>query len=557
MKCFAESLLKCEEMLKSDPNVSSDVNNYMLLMKAKSLFQIFVDEIVMLKRQKGQVQEKFYRLQHSDCYAKVKQCIFALGTLLDKGELNAEGSQLLDLSMIHYAYETNDLRSCKRCLLCRKVAKLQRSHIWPRALLQELSSGVEVPDTKKSYLVSWQPQNRFWSPKEITFFLFCESCEHLLNQFGESQFIPHFFRKVHNSLCPDQEIVYGPWLYQFCIGIIFRGLLNPALMKFVNGDETYSLLESCRTFLLTISDSSSLNDDNSLPQVYIFLNQVGSDTVSKDSINHLLKLRTFFGVEEIDMSDGKITKPRSAQYFLAHFGTVNILTKFKASTYKLHPTCKISSSGGSFNVPANSQRQHLIPPGVWTVLLSLTDFQVNRYMEGQNPGGLQQISKENIDLLGLLSSGERDLSSMLLQIQLFASSPKMISFLPREFIVRHSGIELPHQHRVLLHYLIIHKDSSQDTLFLCAGTGGNYSLKRLYVIYHYFKGGFELAAAFFISSDDLTAQEFLPESQDLPTLNKISQVSSIRQYIHKLLPTILQEKGFLSFRSLSCRIHER
>lgn len=548
IKCFAECLYICEELLRMDGHSCCDK---MLLMKGKSLFHIFMIELTLLKQRKGLLQEKVFRTRHSDCVAKAKQAIDTLGPLFDGGVLqsDSEGCQYLDLTMINYAYETNDLRSCKRCLLCRKVAKLHRSHIWPRAILQDFNSEVEEPKSKRTFLISWKSHERYSSPKEVTFFLFCGSCENLLSGYGESQFIPQFFRKVNSIARGNYDIEYGSWLYEFCIGIIFRGLLQPSILKFVNGVEIYSMLTICRNFLLELGTSNkSTRNVELLPDVYIILNQMESDDGADKYILRLLNLLAFYGVEEIDLANGNITRPRSAQYFLAHFGVVNIIMKFKASNYELNPASKIHSSGGTFFVPDISQHQHLIPPGVWSLFVQLVDFQTSN---DDNP-----LCKENVDILDVV---DRDLSSMLLQMKLSASFPKLASFLPRGFIIMRSDvephIELPIGHRILLHYFITFNEC-QETMFLCIGDDDNRSVRKPYVIYHYFKAGFQLTTAFFISPNDLTAQEFLPETRNIIEVKKITAVSQFRHYIHKLLPTILQEKGFHSFRSLLYRVQD-
>ena len=224
----------CEKLELND---HVDVNT--LLLKAKSLYHIYTRELTLLKMQKHQLEVKDFRLKHSSCLEKAKRVVLILGSLFDKGELenDDEGRKLLDLSMIDYAYETNDLQSCKRCFLCRKwVKKLLRSHTWPRSILKSFSRGVELPVTKRSLLVSWHSQEQYFSANEVTFFLFCKSCEALLSEHGESQFLPGFFESIYDLSLDNtkaKDICYGEWLYQFCVGIIFRGLIQQNMTKFV------------------------------------------------------------------------------------------------------------------------------------------------------------------------------------------------------------------------------------------------------------------------------------------------------------------------------------
>ena len=53
-----------------------------------------------------------------------QQAIELLGEVLDSGELDEQGSELLDWVMMDYCRESGETNDCKRCLLCRNIGEL-------------------------------------------------------------------------------------------------------------------------------------------------------------------------------------------------------------------------------------------------------------------------------------------------------------------------------------------------------------------------------------------------------------------------------------------------
>ena len=109
------------------------------LLYAKALFCLFQKEQRSLSKFSYSIKK--YRVLHQSCYSKAKEVIKLLGAAADGEYLDAEASKFLDLSMIAYVSETNNLHSCKRCVLCRKKTPLRRSHLWPESLLRLYKSG--------------------------------------------------------------------------------------------------------------------------------------------------------------------------------------------------------------------------------------------------------------------------------------------------------------------------------------------------------------------------------------------------------------------------------
>lgn len=566
---YNECISECESLLK---NCESDkLRSKLMLIQGKALFHAYCNDQDKLRKQ--QLPEKLYHQRHSTCYSKTKTVILLLGSLLDKDLLDDEGSKILDLSMIDYIYETNDLNSCKRCLLCRKKNKLKKSHLWPRVLLEAFSSGVEMPTTRRVLLVSWQSQDRYWSPKEVTFFMYCASCEDLLSGHGETQFAPMFFRQIYDVSMTGKSqsassIEYGKWLYEFCIGVIFRGIAQRYMLKFVNSEEIYEVLTICRNFLLQCPKNSApiVREQD----IFIMIGPTEAKGKATESgfINRVLNMPALYGVEDIQLSNGLVAVPRAAHYFIAHLGLINILTKFKCSTYTFNGECKIDPNGGIFIVPENEYRKCVLPLGVWTLFLSLAqDFEVN-WLTRSTKAVQQYVKPEKKEpnktleeTFGFVGATEKDFEALQLQIRppIPSNVSKVVSFLPKEFKLQRSEqrsyLCLPKSHHVLLHYIIPLQQDVEETMFLCVGNDENYSSCKPYVIYHYFrKDGLQISAAFFISPDDLSAQEFLPKTADMFEVDKIIPITMFRAYIPKLLPSILMEKGFFSFNSLFLRI---
>ena len=568
---YSECISECESLLKSlVPDESEELRAKIILMQGKALFHVYRNEQEKLKRHHP--PGKLYWQKHSACYSKTKSAILTLGSLFDKDLLDNEGSKVLDLCMIDYIYETNDLQNCRRCLLCRKKKKLKKSHIWPRALLEDHSSGVEMPKTHRVLLVSWQSQNKYWSPKEITFFMFCESCEALLSRHGETQFAPEFFRQIYDVTVAGKSqisstIEYGKWLYEFCVGIVFRGIAQRNMLKFVNSEDIYEVLTFCREYLLQCSTKGSV-----APKVNIFImigpTEAKGKATESGFINRVLNMPAFYGVEELQLNDGLVAVPRAAHYFIAHLGLINILTKFKHSPYTFTELWKIDANGGNFIVPKNEDRKSLLPAGVWSLFLRLAqDFEVSwltrstEAVEQYSKSEKKEPQKVFEETFGFVSATQKDFEALQLQIRPPAPNQdsKVVSFLPKHFKLQRSDqrsyLILPKSHYVLLHYIITLEQGNQETVFLCVGDDENYSCHKPYVIYHYFRqDGLQLSAGFFISVDDLSAQEFLPETSDKFEVDKLTPIAMFRMYTPKLLLAIVNEKGFSSFNSLFLRL---
>lgn len=232
------------------------------LLYAKALFHFYKKELRSLSKYSN--DKKKYKLRHTSCYLKVKEVILMLGTALDYKYLDCEGSKYSDLSMIDYASETNNLKSCKRCVLCRNKAPLKRSHLWPESLLKLYKSGVDSPANHKLfYKIGEDGTLSTFSPHQLSYWMFCSDCEQLLCKHGETQYVPLIKDYIYDESDPNSSsrhlhIRYKECLYYFCIGLVFRGLVSPdphvSITAFTNEDEIYELLLLCRRALLNLKE---------------------------------------------------------------------------------------------------------------------------------------------------------------------------------------------------------------------------------------------------------------------------------------------------------------
>ena len=111
--------------------------------------------------------------QKKGLLVNVRKVILTLGILLDENAIDEEGSRVLDLAMIEYIRTTNNLNTCKRCLLCRSKGPLKSSHVIPYFILAGYAKGMIMSTSKKVY--STFDITDFQSPW-LELFQSCVSC---------------------------------------------------------------------------------------------------------------------------------------------------------------------------------------------------------------------------------------------------------------------------------------------------------------------------------------------------------------------------------------------
>ena len=363
-------------MLNSNDSKESEI---MKLLQAKALFHLYKKERIHLSKFSTDIRE--YKTQHTSCYLKVKEIILMLGTALDKKYLDAEGSKFLDLSMIDYVEETNNLKLCNRCVLCRNKTSLKRSHLWPESLLRLYKSGVDSPANHKLfYKISEDGVLSTFSPHQFSFWMFCKECEQRLCNNGETQCIPLITNYIYDVSDPESpsrhlHLRYKEWFYYFCIGLVFRGLVSPdphvSITAFTNEDEIYNLLVLCRQAILDLSKMKDIVDKFQISVVF-------TPTYIHDKhsgfMNSLLTSFGLFALSDACLSDGSVCKPREAQFFLAHCGVFNIIVPLgRSREMSFSQECLIAPVKGTYSIPPGDERMKSLPPGLVTFFRLLAD----------------------------------------------------------------------------------------------------------------------------------------------------------------------------------------
>ena len=541
------------------------------LLHAKALFHLFQKEQQSLSKFSSSIKE--YKVQHHSCYLKAKKVIQTLGAALDGGYLDAEASKFLDLSMIAYVSETNNLKPLQRCVLCRRRAPLRRSHLWPESLLQLYKSSVDSPGSHKLfYKISEDGTLSTWSPHQYSYWMFCSECEQTLSRNGETQCIPLIKTHIYNVADPSSSsqhlhIRYKEWLYHFCIGLIFRGLASPdphvSITAFTNEDEIYELLILCRQALL---DLQKMKEIYPKFRVTIFFTPTHLQDTEKHSgfINSFLSSFGLFALSDACLSDGSVCKPREAQFFLAHCGVFNIIVPLgKSHGVYLQEECIIAPVKGTYSIPSGEDRLKQLPPGVMTFFRLLADCkEVNFLVQPKKieEQGWIEPPPDREKVVGYNTALDQDIEQTGGKIRpsWLHSNPKELNYLPRAFQIHRpfhhpNSVILPPGHKILLHHTYTIEDHHTVTLFLAVGSDKTFPASKPYIIQHNSdKQGFQVSTGFFISPDTLTATDFLPDNLE-KSLTPMGIELFSKEEPDKLrarIEEMLRQKGFANIYSL-------
>ena len=526
---------KCTEIfeaIKSMLSSSDSKESEMVkLLRAKALFHLYKKERMTLSKFSRDIKQ--YKMQHTCCYLKVKEIILMLGNALDKKYLDAEGSKFLDLSMIDYVEETNNLKVCNRCMLCRNKTRLKRSHLWPESLLRFYKSGVDSPANHKLfYKISEDGVLSTFSPHKFSFWMFCSECEQRFCNNGESQCIPLITNYVYDISDPESpsrhlHLRYKEWFYHFCVGLIFRGLVSPdphvSITTFTNEDEIYDLLVLCRKAILDLPNMKDIGDKFKI--AVLFTPRFVQDDKHSGFINSLLTSSGLFALSDACLSDGSVCKPREAQFFLAHYGVFNIVVPLgRSHEVSFFQECLIAPMKGTYSIPPGNQRMKLLPPGLMTFFRLLADCSEVQFLvqpeKLEARGEWVEPPLEREETIGHNVAIDEDIEQTggIIRSSWFTSNPKVLSYLPHAFQIlkpfhQPSSVILPPGHKILLHHSFTANDKYMSTIFLANGSDNVYSQSNPYIILHrYDKYGDQVNCGFFMSPETLMATEFLPDN---------------------------------------------
>ena len=562
---YEECVRFCEEVTKKSSKYITTTTNKVALFHGKACYYIFNQDLLALKKV-PKTSPQYFK-EKEICLKKAKQAIRLLGDALDNNVLDVEGSHLLDTVTMLALSESS---TSNRCLLCRsKQRKLVQSHICPHAVLRDFAEVCGTPEGAKPFLVNWpwQPalSGNWKSAGQISVNLLCHNCELILSK-NESLFLPKFFRKFYDRNNPSyieigQEIEYGEWLYQFFIGLIFRGMAfqySGGRENFLNEDEVYSVFVQCREALL---------NSKSGPQVSLYIAPIAStNQLELTSLINLvihLPYQVFFThmksvFREIQLSSQALS-------YTFRIGMIMVTVNFSPAHWKAHESSIISPSKGTFRVPPNSDRHQTIPDALWeTLLIKAIDMEKQMMEQPQRkiiPVDSTPSTSFMKSIWDATSTSKREVKESFLEFH-----PKIINYIPSTISVIHfhefnnptGNLKLPSDHRVLLHLTIPQQDLLiGNTAFIVTGEGPGYGSNNPYLIFHHYEPGLQTNYGFFFSPSTFEFECHLPDHATKRFLDDGLKASGLMEKSKGLISLILKTKGFRNYQSLQYWIHAK
>ena len=553
----------------ADSDLTAEQRCNKIKTQGKANFQIYRKAQHELERQADlhKIYSKSAQIQHKECYQKAKATVSQLGAACDNGFLETdEELQMLDVAMIDYMLSTNSL---DRCLLCHKKSKLQRSHYFPKALLEEFCQGFSAPTNLKILCPSSSHTGSDMSPKEFTFLMLCSSCELLLNKYGESQFYQQFFKQIYNTNVPssvkaEQIIEYDEWLYFFCIGIIFRIIAVYHNEKFFNKNKLLDLFKICRDLLLSVPH---ITDCPHKPNVAILLSPQDAENSPMSITQALNPIASYLMIPDFSFYSSVL------QCIVIRIGIINIIYVLDGGQHDI-PIPKeyfINPNGGLYHVPAAHCRQAKIPANIWRVFELIAIQNTENYLNWPSKAAdslakkkLQKPQEVVQDMFQLETNGDsqpshKEAATYHIRPSSDESTPIVLNFLLEEIVISptydKSQLFLPDNHKVVFH-ATNKVDSLEITIFLVVGLGGPYSFNDPYVIYHSSSPGMQFSVGFFISVENFTVLELLPDKKPKLLLRDthLSSIEEAKLVIPTMMSDTFTDKGIDSYGSLIAQL---
>ena len=534
------------------------------LLKGKCCYHQYVENKKDLNL--SSLSEDVKRQRYKECFAPNIMAINILGEALDLGYLDEEGSYMLDRAMMDCIFKANMLDSCNRCYLCRQKQqgkKLIKSHIIPHSILSLLVA--EITGKKQVFYAASSAMRkagtRLLAPSEMVYFMLCHKCEQVISIFGETQFSPRFFQKVYRqkdeSVLPVQEqvITYGPWLYQFCISLLFRAIhWDPD--EYLNDSAIYSVFKQCRTCVSSWTNHDE--QEHTRPAVYVFISPPSAGThehIAYHYLNWFLQggLFNHFGNHD---ETSLILRP---SFFFVQISMVNIVVTFDQAV-PFDQSFAINPLGGTYCVPPLGQRREQLPSPLWRLFIEASKS-LKQLLLRSDPVLSVPLKQSEADYQPNPSSIGRVMAAAAIQpiSEDIANmrGKKHHCFLPPLFKVTSipKSIKLPKGHQILLHSNYTRGSNSGSTFFICVGNSGKYPLTRPYIIWHFYEPTSTITSGAFFSTNDFHVTDFLVGDKMME--RKIFGRESFtvaKNRIPTIIKDLLKEKGFSCIFSLLHRV---
>ena len=564
----------------------------LFLCKGKSLFDAYRKEQSYLDRHtiSASSDQKLIQRRKS-CYDKAENCIKFLGAAFDQDCIDPEGSKMLDIAMLNFIRETNKLNNIKRCLLCRKKRNLKKSHLWPKSFLRRYIGSRGYDSASKVYISFDSLRPREKSPGEVTYWMLCGECEQRLCQNGEGKFISEIYDVVSSISENGIKISYGPWLYSFSLGLVFR------IFIYFRGEaiEQYMIFQQCREHLLKLPvkymsrDNKPAEHEESISPLQREKMNVELDipvvllaNPTKINVDHPRKsmlIGALFNAGTAHMSGhylstGKRDLTGQMHFIVVLLGDLNFLLPLSASNDYSPPTGSlIDPQGGELFVPSEDCRWNLIPEGLWMAIANIAkvieETSLYHYTYRSKSGNWKPISaeeqerpctsKELSDEEKLLYKSLKDSSSSSKPISKFLNAAfPSLSFLPDEIklLQRHKYtqegfLQLPSSHIVLIHENFNLAEDS-FTLFLVTKSEDESFTLSTYVIFVERYCGVQISYGAYVHAD---TNHKVCIGDSLINMKGFSQhhIGRFEYYcemVEKMLPLILKRNGFKNVKEI-------
>ena len=569
---LAECEANCKRLLSHEVT-SEEIKGVSKILLAKCHYKQY-RKVQRLLSMKPYVDEEYIAL-HKSCYTLAGQVVEFLIEACQKnaGKLDEDALKYFDISLMDIAREGNEsLKKFRYCLLCQSSeSKLQHSHVLPRAILECFAASMGQTVGKKVFKAINSPMKkhfRYFTSKELAFYVFCKNCERVFNDQGEKEFLK-FFKDIYDSEDTDtlkrqRNLDYGTWLYHFCVSYMLRGIAtSTGVPDYMESGEVYNCFLKCRKFLM---DEYSL-DSPELPKIFLLFNPT---TVPQEYkllvLNQVLVSPGFFYCDSISLADGSEVEPPVAQFIVAHIGILNILVLL-APENKIESVvldeCRVSPSGGICRVPHESER--VLPRGIWKMFVSLSsDFRREMQKSFFHKKDKVPIPVQTAETESEVSTQEafKLVSAQLKDSNLFSDQCEQESFaflnlLPEKFIIvkESSVVSLPPDHHLLLHFHTHDSGEEGSTAFVGVFAKKGQPLKP-FVIHYQFSPDYAFCVGFYLLPTGEIESIICDSSlEEYPTAKLL--VEMVQNSVPTALPVILNIKGFVNIQSLIYHFQHR
>lgn len=386
-----------------------------------------------------------------ECLSGMKESITLLGSGLDQGALDEEGSKIFDWAMIDCLTMVNKLKKCERCFLCRQKKEPKKSHIIPEFIAKSLQD-----DPSERSIIFDPDKYKLKSAGECYFNMLCWRCEELLCQNGENDFKAKF---------PSSgEVQYSSWLFSYCVGVIFRCMASSSQFPMhFNDEEVYQVLLHCRRHLLQLPvviegkvSSPSEQEKRQLEElteqikgdlhVYLFMSPLNS-RLNFGALQAPYPTSAFAFARNKQLDSKGLNFNGRVHFFSLCCGPITLIIQFDQSLVSLknkgfHLASNPLNSDTRYCIPSEEDRVKLLPVGIWPLIEQLTEATIENFKE------VSRCIAPNATLPEY--HPVEDAPTVKVSSEVGSAVMFEMSFLPREYEIDKPHVNLPRNQCVLL-----------------------------------------------------------------------------------------------------------